>query len=31
MYGDLQGLVPSLPSISRLELPEAEPELVAGS
>jgi hypothetical protein len=28
MYGDLQGLVPSLPSISRLELPEAEPELV---
>ncbi len=24
MYGDLQGLVPSLPSISRLELPAAE-------
>ena len=24
MYGDLQGLVPSLPSISRLELPVAE-------
>jgi len=28
MYGDLQGLVPSLPSISRLELPAGEPELV---
>jgi hypothetical protein len=24
MYGDLQGLVPALPSIARLELPEAE-------
>lgn len=28
MYGDLQGLVPGLPSIARLELPSAEPELV---
>ena len=28
MYGDLQGLIPSLPSISRLELPAGEPELV---
>jgi hypothetical protein len=28
MYGDLQGLVPTLPSIARLELPEAEMELV---
>lgn len=28
MYGDLQGLVPSLPSIRRLELPCEEPELV---
>jgi hypothetical protein len=28
MYGDLQGLVPSLPSIGRLELPAGEPELV---
>jgi hypothetical protein len=28
MYGDLQGLVPSLPCISRLELPAGEPELV---
>jgi hypothetical protein len=28
MYGDLQGLVPALPSIARLELPAAEPELV---
>ncbi len=28
MYGELQGLVPSLPSIRRLELPAAEPELV---
>ena len=27
MYGDLQGLVPTLPSIARLELPEAEMEL----
>jgi hypothetical protein len=27
MYGDLQGLVPSLPSISRLELPAGDPEL----
>ena len=26
MYGDLQGLVPALPSISRLELPAAEVE-----
>jgi len=28
MYGDLQGLVPTLPSITRLELPEPELELV---
>ncbi|HEU4939562.1 MAG TPA: DUF2130 domain-containing protein [Vicinamibacterales bacterium] len=28
MYGDLQGLVPTLPSIGRLELPEPEVELV---
>jgi hypothetical protein len=28
MYGDLQGLVPSLPSIGRLELPSVEAELV---
>lgn len=28
MYGDLQGLVPTLPSIARLELPEPEVELV---
>ena len=28
MYGDLQGLVPALPSIARLELPEADLELV---
>ncbi len=28
MYGDLQGLVPSLPTIRRLELPAGEPELV---
>jgi hypothetical protein len=28
MYGDLQGLVPSLPSIARLELTAIEPELV---
>jgi hypothetical protein len=28
MYGDLQGLVPALPSIARLELPEAEMLLV---
>ena len=28
MYGDLQGLVPTLPSIARLELPEPELELV---
>lgn len=28
MYGDLQGLVPSLPSIARLELPEPETELL---
>ena len=26
MYGDLQGLVPALPSISLLELPESEVE-----
>lgn len=26
MYGDLQGLVPALPSIGLLELPESEPE-----
>lgn len=26
MYGDLQGLVPSLPSIPRLELPAGDPE-----
>jgi hypothetical protein len=29
MYGDLQGLVPALPSISLLELPEAVEELVS--
>ncbi len=28
MYGDLQGLVPTLPSITSLELPEAEMQLV---
>jgi len=28
MYGDLQGLVPTLPSIKRLELPEPDLELV---
>jgi len=28
MYGDLQGLLPTLPSIARLELPEPERELV---
>ena len=28
MYGDLQGLLPTLPSIARLQLPEAEVELV---
>jgi len=28
MYGDLQGLVPTLPSIARLELPEPDLELV---
>jgi hypothetical protein len=28
MYGDLQGLVPALPPIARLELPAAEAELV---
>jgi hypothetical protein len=28
MYGDLQGLVPTLPSIARLELPAAEMEVV---
>ena len=28
MYGDLQGLVPALPSIARLELPEPEDEAV---
>jgi hypothetical protein len=28
MYGDLQGLVPALPSIERLELPAAEAEVV---
>jgi len=28
MYGDLQGLVPTLPSIARLELPAAEVEVV---
>lgn len=27
MYGDLQGLVPTLPSIARLELPEADVEI----
>jgi hypothetical protein len=27
MYGDLQGLVPALPSITRLELPAAEAEV----
>jgi hypothetical protein len=29
MYGDLQGLVPALPPIELLELPEAEPILPA--
>ena len=29
MYGDLQGLVPALPSIALLELPEGEPEVQA--
>ena len=28
MYGELQGLVPTLPSIARLELPEADLELI---
>jgi len=28
MYGDLQGLLPTLPSIARLQLPEADVELV---
>lgn len=28
MYGDLQGLLPTLPSIARLQLPEAEVEFV---
>jgi len=28
MYGDLQGLLPALPPIRRLELPCEEPELV---
>jgi hypothetical protein len=28
MYGDLQGLLPTLPSIARLQLPEAEVELL---
>ena len=28
MYGDLQGLLPGLPSIARLELPEPETEVV---
>jgi hypothetical protein len=28
MYGDLQGLLPGLPSIARLELPEPEAEIV---
>ena len=28
MYGDLQGLVPALPSIARLELPAPEEEAV---
>jgi hypothetical protein len=28
MYGDLQGLLPTLPSIARLELPEPDVELV---
>jgi hypothetical protein len=27
MYGDLQGLLPALPSIATLELPEPESEL----
>jgi hypothetical protein len=29
MYGDLQGLVPTLPSIARLELPEPEMNLAS--
>jgi hypothetical protein len=31
MYGDLQGLVPALPSIALLELPEAEERISAAS
>jgi hypothetical protein len=31
MYGDLQGLVPALPSIALLELPEAEEPILAAS
>ena len=31
MYGDLQGLVPALPSIALLELPEAEDPILAAS
>jgi hypothetical protein len=31
MYGDLQGLVPALPPIARLELPEAEEPILAAS
>ena len=31
MYGDLQGLVPALPSIALHELPEAEEPILAGS
>ena len=31
MYGDLQGLVPALPPIALLELPEAEEPIAAAS
>ena len=31
MYGDLQGLVPALPPIALLELPEAEERILAAS
>jgi hypothetical protein len=31
MYGDLQGLVPVLPPIALLELPEAEEPILAAS
>ena len=31
MYGDLQGLVPAMPAIALLELPEAEEPILAAS